>query len=504
MKALNFNCEGQKLTWIKSENEVYTDSRNYLKVNIHFDDDYDDLQKIIVYSYENDDGKPVVLKRIYNDNGINKVPVEVLDLNHFWISLYTLGDTRIATNECLVELDFSGYLDIYEETGLKSIKDVEDLEMMYHASYDYLDYDYAYDYFEKRRMETVESDRFVPAGCSAFFKDGLYGRNLDWYYSKMCSCIIETDDTFGVAGALPEFTTSFLKENTYTDLYKILPFFLQDGVNDDGLCVSTLVIPNTSESSKPTGEVRDSVCSIMLVRYILDNFKTVQQAYEYLREHVEIYFPKTLLEMDYNQHWLLADSTGDYGVIGIDNNATTAAGDDLLVLNSRKTATNFSHVGVKNYGTNDVVYTPFTQKTGEGKDAVKYNNIHPHGQGLERFNLINSELTSANDVFDFKRILNLVRCTFMYDDKVISDKRWYTEFAGDTYGGKKLVCNTSYKDFLPIMKAAHEMYLLRTREPTSAFFGTWNTNHSIIYDLNEREVHIATQEEYDDWKRIRL
>lgn len=45
------------------------------------------------------------------------------------------------------------------------------------------------------------------------------------------------------------------------------------------------------------------------------------------------------------------------------------------------------------------------------------------------------------------------------------------------------------------------IYANRSRDPSSDYYGTWQSTHSVVYDLEEKVVYLATQESgvYDEF-----
>lgn len=323
----------------------------------------------------------------------------------------------------------------------------------------------------------------VPA-CSVVYDNNVIGRNLDWLYSEMADCIIRTDNTIGVAGANPEFTKQFAESQVYDEsIYKLLPFFLQDGINRTGLCVSTLVCPHLTSKSKPT-TVKDSVCSIMLCRYLLDNYETARQAHDALMDKVEVYFPRQLIAMGYNQHWVIADKNNCY-LFEVDPFGSPI----MMEYTGRKlVVTNFQHNNV-NFNSDGTVYTPATQDTTH--DAIITNQIHPQGSGLERYNLLLA--TSAYNVSTMKAALKQVAYSKSYTQP---SHRWYTEFVDEELG---LTCVSKPADFDPHVMEYEEHYKDRSRDEDDKYYGYWNTNHSCVYNLNDGSMSVCSQENFNNW-----
>lgn len=330
--------------------------------------------------------------------------------------------------------------------------------------------------------------------CSAIYKDGLVGRNFDWLYSRMAECIVHTENTIGVAGGLEPFTAVFADSGIYhKTVYTLLPFFLNDGINKDGLFCCTLVTPNIVKRSIPMEEQTDSICSVMLVRYIIDNYTTVQEAVDGLKNHVEIWFPKTLLSMNYNQHWLIC-TKNEAVVLEVDSDGRVVT---IPLTNGadRLSVTNFPlfNVALNDDGT---VYTPFTQ--GSGKDAIVTNHIHESGSGLERFNVL--QKSSISSVNDMKTLMSNLKYSQNYTLTSPADI-WYTEFCDE----ENLTCVSSIDDFNTVRNPIVENYPNRSRdEEDTGNYGYWNTNHSAVYDLKNKKMYICSQENYNKWHELSI
>lgn len=326
--------------------------------------------------------------------------------------------------------------------------------------------------------------------CSAIFKNGIIGRNLDWLYSEMADCIIKTPTTIGVAGANHDFTKAFAESQIYTQAYHILPFYLQDGFNSDGLFCCTLVTPKIVEKSKPKIETRERICSTMLVRYIIDKFQNIEECIKHLTNYVEIYHPQKLLKMNYNQHWMIADKNRAF-VLEITEDG------ELVTIESKEgilKVTNF-HLHNIEFNLDGSVYTPQTQTV--NNDAIKTNKIHKFGSGLERYNILNE--TSISSVKNMKKLMEKLKYTNSY---TLNNDEWFTEFVNT--GEPPLTCASQISDFKKVMKKIKEDYHYRSRDEKSNYYGYWNTNHGCVYDLNEKKLYISGQENYDNWKEFSL
>ena len=209
---------------------------------------------------------------------------------------------------------------------------------LYEIDYATIDYEYANRYFEGKAP-------VAPGACSAIRQGNYVGRNLDWLNDYEAVFAIRTPNAdgrnavVGLGGSLASLTIQKVDSGEITDDYKILPFYLQDGVNEHGLFAEMNVVPAKGNTQTvPQISKQDRVCALMLVRYILDRFDTVDNAVAYLRDYTEIFIPTGLMEMGYELHYLLADGTKTVVLEIIDNS--------VRVIESDK-ATNFHLYGVE-------------------------------------------------------------------------------------------------------------------------------------------------------------
>lgn len=340
---------------------------------------------------------------------------------------------------------------------------------------DNIDYDYAYQYMKEKKP-------FVVGGCSSVRNGNWYGRNLDWTYDENAEFLVRTPNTngryasIGVASAIPGLTNDFVKTKEDSKLYKIVPFMLADGINEKGLVVNTNVVPldkGITSRTIPAVSEEVEICSLMLVRYVLDHFTTAKAAAEYIRDHMAVYMPTTLLQMKYQTHYMIADENKTYLVEFVGNETVISEMDKPYM-------TNFYLVDVA-FNQDGKVYTPADVAD---EHLPSENNITDYGSGLERYNLIVDNYDSANSKDGMRELMDKLKYTNAY--KSSTDPFWYTEFVG----ANNLTVNDDVEDYIPVVTAAIEMFENRTRDSK-----TWQTTHSVIYDIAERKAYIIVQED---------
>lgn len=372
------------------------------------------------------------------------------------------------------------------DNRVESIKDpYKSLEnttnYLYELEYSNLDYNYAKSYFNSRKVV------FNPGACSSMKKDGFIGRYLDWYYSLLSEAIIHTSKmanryaSVGVAGGLEGLTQEFIESQEPSMLYKLLPFYLQDGINEKGLYCSMNVVPNdygTTYGTIPSIELRESVCAIMLVRYILDNFATVSEAVDYLSNYVSVFMPKYLADNGYEVHFMLSDDTSSEAyILEFVNNQISISRSNIM--------TNFFLHGVS-FNSDGSVYTQ--ADLSQGHSPITHNGITPYGSGLERFNRLNTLREGVEDLESMAEAMESVLYTNTYNPD--TTPFWFSEYV---YPKFNINLNT-----LPNDPTLVEVISLKERDFENRVRGdgkTWQTTHGCIYDLVNKQIHIFVQED---------
>lgn len=336
------------------------------------------------------------------------------------------------------------------------------------------------DYCKEWTYETL--DRYVgaklvdklttPGGCSSRWDGSTFERNFDWKYNNSYTTVIKTPHTVGFGNIDPANTTDLTQE----EIYKAAPFAIVDGVNDWGLVVSMHVVPDQGrpdyDVTVPSDETRLTINPLMLVRYILDNFRTAGEAAIYIQEHVAVEKSAALKAMGYDLQfaiWSHIDNTSESYVLNFidEENVITQPGDSAM--------TNFIVAGTPaeyaSYITNPVYGDP----TSEGVTSL--------GAGVERYNLMlgGEEL----DYLYFSNAYDTSKATGDPD----TDTFWYSEFVSEA---KPLGTDVSQYDLTTIQ----DLYDNRDRNTGL----TWQTVHSVTYDCLETEwiyISYSTQEDTD-------
>lgn len=365
---------------------------------------------------------------------------------------------------------------------------------LYEAWYTQLDYAYA-------AGELATGVQAAAAGCSSIRAGQFFGRNFDWLYSQVPTVVVHTGvhagrhATLGVAGAVPGLTGEVLESGELVRAVGLVPYCVTDGLNDAGLAVSTNVVPHNDREDlgdntvvEPAGECLVELSSLMVPRYVLDNFSTAREAAVWLRDHARVVHPDSLVGQGYEQHYLLADAEEtlivefvDGGTVVLEADAGCADG------TAAPWITNFHRYG-SSLDTMHKVVTPDGHGSG-GSVPSEESHVSPHAAGLERNNTIADWYSVAVTPVGMASVLDRVKFTRAYQDQGADN--WYTDFVGGD-----LTVDSLPADYAETLAAARAAYQGRDRdEPV-----TWQTVHAAVYDMEAQTLTLRVQEGSVDYE----
>lgn len=320
-----------------------------------------------------------------------------------------------------------------------------------------------------------------PTGCTAIVKNGILLRNLDWYYSNQLEMVVEVEATednlkyTGVAGGFSKLTASNFPGDDIP-LLRVLPFQLQDGHNSAGVKACYNVTPleegEGMHPTQPSISEEDRVYALMLVSYVLRKFSTAKDAFDYITQHVSVWFPEALAEMQFGLQFIIADASDTFVVTLVDGELLerSTGGIDCV--------TNYRQNGVT-FGEGGAITTPATQSVGH--TAVTDNGIQAHGQGLERYMLVQEMFDGVTTLEEAKELMQKLYFFHAYTDSY--EQPWYTEFTGGD-----LRVDSPPEAFTDILAAAAAAWEARDRDTPVV----WQTTHCSIYASGS--LFLATQE----------
>jgi hypothetical protein len=152
--------------------------------------------------------------------------------------------------------------------------------------------------------------------CSLFTALGdednlVYGRNFDWEFSPAVLLFTDPPDGYASVSMVDIAYLGFSEDKvkTLVDLPLVersalldAPFLPFDGMNEHGLAVGMAAVPPGGMQPDPQ---KDTLDSLMVIRLILDNAATVDEAVGILASHNINYGGGPPL------HYLIADASGD-------------------------------------------------------------------------------------------------------------------------------------------------------------------------------------------------
>jgi hypothetical protein len=158
-------------------------------------------------------------------------------------------------------------------------------------------------------------------GCTTFAalaKDGepILGRNHDFFEHPILLLFTHPKKGYSSVSLVDLFTLGFnnRKDTLFTTekekaLLLYAPYMLSDGMNERGLTVGEMYVP---EACYPFSTEDETTINLEIGRLLLDNTATVDEALEYLHQHLETHnliFPVMPI------HYLIADASGHSAVL---------------------------------------------------------------------------------------------------------------------------------------------------------------------------------------------
>lgn len=304
----------------------------------------------------------------------------------------------------------------------------------------------------------------VEFGCTAVRNGNFYGRNLDFFVSEVAEIVIHTTAKDGRhaslgVGRLNTKTDEEIAKGITAEEMALLPWGMFDGINDAGLYCNMNVTPACDSGiphTSPNPGFPEVNCGF-LIRALLDNCATVDEAIEFVNTH-----NVTGLTMGgFNLHFMIGDPERTVVLEFIDNKAV---------------------FGEYNIMTNFLVN--------------KLPEYTPHADGIERYNIIAENYDEGGKSMEgMYNLLKRVRFSQCYDPE--TKPFWKSEFAGeecnrtiDCTVEEVLADPTVQEDFKNFKNFKETGYY--TRE-----MGLWFTTHTSIYDIANRKLMLSIRENYD-------
>lgn len=338
---------------------------------------------------------------------------------------------------------------------------------LYELDFDILNYEEGEQYILEQYPENALG------ACSSAYKNGIYGRNYDWFYDDMSTFRLHRQPTQGkyeswgvAAGLIKESEIDF----SYNKKYEYLPFITLDGFNKKGFACNINILPKKDNRRTTTefgtGPIRISALS--LVRRLLDEAATVDEAIDLIENRYTI-----VTSPGGETHWMLCDRTKCV-VVELEDSG-------LQVIDSQ-IMTNFYL---------DPIPTP------------EDDRLYP--EGVERYNLLASGIDSVQTSQDMADLMQRARYFQVYES-LYADNPWETGWKSEFYedyehDGVTYHVNIDTRDqetidyFNNIL--VHAVLYPYEHKDRFADQELWQTVHSVIYDLNTGIAYLRIQEDFN-------
>lgn len=348
---------------------------------------------------------------------------------------------------------------------------------LYGMEYDSLNYEEA--------REHMLNAQVAPSACTTVRSGAEVGRNFDWAISKQVEFLVRTKAhngryaTIGFCGALPTLTDAVARGGKYRDEYRYLPFYMQDGMNSDGLVATIHQLPDNAMRRQSAGgntplvEERERMSAVMLVRYVLDNFKSAMEAAEYIRDFVRV--------IPANEGGKQLDC--QYAIADKDSTVYVAFEGESVVIEQHSADSQFVMTNFRLAGTTLV----------DGVYDIEQSGIEDYGQGVERANAAIGY--AGMDMIDM--LAHDVNFTQAY-----TTENRLTEFAGMDHEGAIATIHDT-EALQAIQESAASIYQTEESAGTLREKGDlWQTVHSVVYDIEAKTLRYVTQEIDGDTEEI--
>lgn len=325
--------------------------------------------------------------------------------------------------------------------------------------------DYLYEITVDEYSDTIPNGMIGAAtadfACSAVRNGNYYGRNLDFFISEVAEIVLHTPAREGRHASvgvsrLFQYTGEQLEAGLKPEEVGLIPWSMFDGINDAGLFCNMNVVPCSDGGLANTGTNpgKPDVYSVFLIRALLDNCATVEEAIAYINGHNLMSQPMG----GFNLHFMIGDPNSNIVLEFIDNKA---------VITEQNIMTNF-------YVSLLPEYTP-------------------HADGIERYNILKEHFDEGGESMQgMWNLLRRVRYSQAYDPE--TKPFWRSEFSTDVPLDAPLDSVFAHPG---IQRDMHNFqHYMETGEYTPEMH-LWYTEHNSTYDIAGRKLWVTIHEDYD-------
>lgn len=345
-------------------------------------------------------------------------------------------------------------------TGHNRIKQVA--PYLYEVSYDRINDALYADQEAMQQLTTAPQ-------CSSVRRGNYHGRNLDLYYNEGCEVVVHRSKdadhlaNIAVCGGTPTLNKQLIDAGLSEDIYALIPFFVLDGINECGVVVNVNVVP-AIDMVTPTGTnpEAENLSMQLACRYLLDRAESAHHAIELLKAR-NLYGEGFGGEFQF--HLMISDKDSTMIVELINNQLHYQA---EPALSDKNIMTNY---------------------------FCTLDTLTPHADGIERRDLLRAHYDEAVSAETMMQLMERVKYTNLY--RYETRPRWYsdltgiTKIDGVTYN---ITINTPQEVADFIFK--REAQKFQDKYPGVRDGSFWQTVHTSVYSIEERQLLISNQEDY--------
>lgn len=324
-----------------------------------------------------------------------------------------------------------------------------------------------YDSEVPNHLESLTGTEF---SCSAVRNGNYYGRNLDFFVSEVAEVVVHTPAkenrhaSVGV-GRLLTMTDEDLAKGLTAEQLSLLAWGMIDGINDAGLFCNMNVTPYCDSGiphTSPNPELPEVYCGFLL-RALLDNCGSVDEAIEYVNSHNVTGMKKGGFDL----HFMIGDPEKTVVLEFIDNKP---------VFGEHKIMTNFL--------------------------VNKLPEFTPHADGIERYNILTEHYDEGATMEGMYNLLKRVKFSQCYDPE--TTPFWKSEYTGENTGR---TIDSTVEEVLAdpsVQKNIEEFKNFKETGYYTKEMGLWFTEHNSTYDIANKTLWVTVRENYDQYFEFSL
>lgn len=343
-------------------------------------------------------------------------------------------------------------------------------------------------------------------GCSDIRNGNLFGRNLDFAYSRMAEFVVKVKENkrkgrlASIGTAIhPYFTEEDVlkleKSGTYSKELETLPCITSDGINEKGVVCAFNTAPLLDAGKfDHTNEGKEEIFLLYIVRFILDHATSASNAISLLNSCNITYPYEFAMEIEFEDsaHIMIADSKETYIVEFFDNKLVYTETDKISQANGN-VMTNFY-----NNMSDDR-----EKDTYSNEEMSYYKGYDKNAEGVERYQLLVDQYDLTKDLVGMFMAMKSVKATDAYlsptepnwpsddvDQTIINNEKVYEKWSKGE--GEYQDDPHSYPN---IYKINTEILSKKDRD-NSLLNDVWITTHTAVYDIKNQKIIICAQECY--------